>query len=414
MQNYLTEKDIENLNKWAEEYDIIDLKINDKEKIFKLKELSIFYCKTKHIPAEIFKLTNLEILEIKHSNDLTELPKEIGNLTNLKKLSIGCGRLKKLPKEIGNLVNLKILEINSDDLTELPDEVYNLIKLKQLALTCNLKKISSNIKNLINLERLIISQIDNENSEFNVREIVAKFPNFPKLKNFYISKRYNYRIDNELVRDRYCLYDAKYLYIQDSDCLEEFPKNICDFTKLENLFINCYRIEKWGKEISHLTNLKRLHIVMHGLKEAPKWIYDLIKLEELTIDYPIEKLPKDIGKLINLKELNVDGAYLKKLPKEIGNLTKLKKLDISYGTYGDCDKLEELPKEIYNLINLEYIRMKSEKINKKILKVLFKAITDNNFNNIKKIEFGEYKDTGENLRAYGNKYPELCWMNITK
>lgn len=31
---------------------------------------------------------------------------------------------------------------------------------------------------------------------------------------------------------------------------------------------------------------------MYGLKEPPKWIYDLIKLEELTIDYPIEKLQK--------------------------------------------------------------------------------------------------------------------------
>ena len=30
MQNNLTEKDIKNLNKFAEEYDIIDLKINDK------------------------------------------------------------------------------------------------------------------------------------------------------------------------------------------------------------------------------------------------------------------------------------------------------------------------------------------------------------------------------------------------
>lgn len=72
-------------------------------------------------------------------------------------------------------------------------------------------------------------------------------PNFPKLKKFYISKRYNYRIDNELVRDRYCLYDAKYLYIQDTDCLEEFPKNICDFNKLENLFINCYSMKNGVK-----------------------------------------------------------------------------------------------------------------------------------------------------------------------
>ena len=404
MQNNLTKKDIEKLNEWAEKCNIKELKIKDKEKIFNIKELFIYNKKRKHIKENVYK-----IIDIKY------IPAELFKLTKLKKLSIDCGELKKLPKEIGNLANLEILEIHNDDLnpTELPDEIYNLIKLRELALSGSFKKISNKIKNLINLERLIISQIDNKNSEFNVREIAEELPNLPKLKDFYISKRYNYRIDNDFVRDRYCLHDAKYLYIQDRE-LEEFPKNICDFSKLENLFINCYHIKKWGEGVNILTNLKRLHIIMYGLKEPPKWIFDLINLEELTIDYPIEKLPKEIGQLINLKELNIHGSDLKRLPKEIGNLTKLKKLDISYGTYGECDKLKEIPKEICNLVNLEYIRISSEEIDKKILKGLFKAITDNNFNNIKKIEFGEYEDTENNLRSYDCPYYRLHWMRITK
>ena len=32
MKNNLTEKDIKTINKWAEKYDIKELKINDKEK----------------------------------------------------------------------------------------------------------------------------------------------------------------------------------------------------------------------------------------------------------------------------------------------------------------------------------------------------------------------------------------------
>ena len=404
MQNNLTKKDIEKLNEWAEKCNIKELKIKDKEKIFNIKELFISSKKIKYIKENVYKRI-----------DIKYIPAELFKLTKLKKLSIDCGELKKLPKEIGNLGNLEILEIHNDDLnpTELPDEIYNLIKLKELALSGSFKKISNKIKNLINLEWLIISQIDNKNSEFNVREIAEELPNLPKLKDFYISKRYNYRIDNDFVRDRYCLHDAKYLYIQDRE-LEEFPKNICDFSKLENLFINCYHIKKWGEGVNLLTNLKRLHIIMYGLKEPPKWIFDLINLEELTIDYPIEKLPKGIGKLINLKELNIHGSNLKRLPKEIGNLTKLKKLDISYGTYGECDKLKEIPKEICNLVNLEYIRISSEEIDKKILKGLFKAITDNNFNNIKKIEFGEYEDTEKDLRGYDSPYYKLHWMHITK
>ena len=49
MKNNLTEKDIEVLNKWAEAYDIDELKIKDKEKIF---NLSISY-----FSAHLFKFS---------------------------------------------------------------------------------------------------------------------------------------------------------------------------------------------------------------------------------------------------------------------------------------------------------------------------------------------------------------------
>ena len=396
MQNNLTKDEINNLYQWAKEYNIKELQTKDRKKLLNIKELFISHKKRKYIKDNVFAI-----------EDIKHIPNEIFKLTNLKKLSIDCKGLKKLPKEIGNLVNLEEFEVCVDEinfptescrvLKKLPDVIYNLTKLKKLVLIGNFKKISSKIKNLVNLEWLEISQIDTKDSEFNVREIVAELPNFPKLKNFFIHKKYNYRIGNEIVRDRYFLHNCKNLYIQDRDRLEEFPKNICDFSKLENLFIECYHIKEWGEEVNLLTNLKRLHIRMYGLKEPPKWIFDLITLEELTIDYPIEKLPKEIGKLINLKELNIHGSDLKKLPKEIGKLTKLKKLDISYGNYGECDKLEGVPKEICNLVNLENIQMKSEKINKKVLKGLLKAIIDNDFNNIKKIEFGKYEDTGKDI-----------------
>ena len=51
MQNNLTDKDIEVLNKWAEEYDIDELKIKDKEEIFNLEEL---YISEEYIPTEVF------------------------------------------------------------------------------------------------------------------------------------------------------------------------------------------------------------------------------------------------------------------------------------------------------------------------------------------------------------------------
>ena len=119
MQNNLTYKDIETLNKFAEEYDIEELKVKDRKKIFNIKKLYILNLEIEYIPTEVFKLTNL------------------------KKLIIGdrpLTYLKKLPKEIGNLVNLEEFEVYIDNidfpgvnctgLKKLPDEIYNLTKLK--------------------------------------------------------------------------------------------------------------------------------------------------------------------------------------------------------------------------------------------------------------------------------------------
>ena len=116
MKNNLTEKDIENLNKWAEKYDIERLKIKDKEKIFNLEELYINSVSLTELPKEIGILTNLKSLDI--DCYLNELTKEIFNLINLEKLSIDINiinenfNFKSLPiEEIGKLNNLKDLSI---------------------------------------------------------------------------------------------------------------------------------------------------------------------------------------------------------------------------------------------------------------------------------------------------------------
>ncbi len=166
MKNNLTEKDIENLNKWAEAYDIDELKIKDKEKIFNLEELHIISVSLTELPKEIGNLTNLKSLYIDcYSN---ELPKEIFNLINLEELHIISVSLTELPKEIGNLTNLKRLDIRTNNFTKLPKEIGNLINLEKLSIDCNNLEISPDgIEKLINLEKLNIDiNIINENFNF--------------------------------------------------------------------------------------------------------------------------------------------------------------------------------------------------------------------------------------------------------
>jgi len=59
-------------------------------------------------------------------NQLTNLPVEIGNLTNLQYLNLQNNQLTKLPAEIGNLTNLKELFLSQNQLTNLPAEILKI------------------------------------------------------------------------------------------------------------------------------------------------------------------------------------------------------------------------------------------------------------------------------------------------
>ena len=63
-------------------------------------------------------------------SNVTNLPKEIGQLTKLKKIDLRDNQLTELPDEISNLKNLEILNISNNDINKLPDNIVNLKKLR--------------------------------------------------------------------------------------------------------------------------------------------------------------------------------------------------------------------------------------------------------------------------------------------
>ena len=101
--------------------------------------------------------SNAESLDLS-GQSLTELPRWIGNLSNLKVLNLSSNRLSLLPEEIGNLTNLEILYLGRNRLSILPDTIGNLSNLKILNLVCTaLIALPETIENLSNLEELYIN-----------------------------------------------------------------------------------------------------------------------------------------------------------------------------------------------------------------------------------------------------------------
>ncbi|XP_058721528.1 putative disease resistance RPP13-like protein 1 [Vicia villosa] len=103
------------------------------------------------------KMTHLHVLSLSPYQNITELPKSIGNLTYLRYLNLSqtwikslpsetcklynlqtlllsrCNKLAKLPKDIGKLVKLRHLDINGTPLEEMPIQLSRLENLQTLS-----------------------------------------------------------------------------------------------------------------------------------------------------------------------------------------------------------------------------------------------------------------------------------------
>ena len=80
------------------------------------------------LPPEIWNLSNLQALSL-GNNQLSNLPSGIGNLSYLQSLSLDGNQLSSLPLEIGNLSSLQWLYLDDNQLSSLPPEIGNLSQL---------------------------------------------------------------------------------------------------------------------------------------------------------------------------------------------------------------------------------------------------------------------------------------------
>ena len=114
---------------WKYKYDELDddNRINGDNLMVTMRTISKL-CKIRKclcLYISIKQLYNKDILDIPHKQ-LTDIPKEISYLINLKKLHLDNDKLTSIPKEIGCLTSLKYLYLDENQLTCIPEEIKNL------------------------------------------------------------------------------------------------------------------------------------------------------------------------------------------------------------------------------------------------------------------------------------------------
>ena len=88
------------------------------------------------LPPELGQLTNLTTLWL-NGNQLSELPPVLGQLTNLTNLNLARNQLSELPPVLGQLTNLTTLWLDGNQLSQLPPELGHLTNLTNLSLNGN-------------------------------------------------------------------------------------------------------------------------------------------------------------------------------------------------------------------------------------------------------------------------------------
>ena len=124
--------------------------------LYNLQEFNLYSNEIEEIPKEIGQLHNLQILDLSY-NDIKQIPKEIGLLHNLQTLDLSGNRIKQIPKEIGLLHKLETLNLYDNYIKEIPKEIERLKNLQYFNLSDNhIKQIPKEIGQLHKLETLVL------------------------------------------------------------------------------------------------------------------------------------------------------------------------------------------------------------------------------------------------------------------
>ncbi|MBE8988171.1 COR domain-containing protein [Nostoc sp. LEGE 12450] len=232
------------------------------------------------------KATELDLSD----NQLSNLPPEITQLSNLIRLDLSDNQLSSLPPETSQLSNLLWLDLHNNQLSSLPPEITQLSKLTELDLNNN--------------------------------QLSSLPPEFTQLSNL------------------------TELYLNNNQ-LSNLPPEITQLSNLIRLDLNNNQLSSLPSEITQLSNLLWLDLNNNQLSSLPSEITQLSNLIWLLLDNnQLSSLPPEISQLSNLTTLFFSNNQLSSLPPEISQLSNLKRL------YLDNNQLSSLPPEISQLSNL--------------------------------------------------------------
>ncbi|WP_166157905.1 leucine-rich repeat domain-containing protein [Neochlamydia sp. AcF84] len=297
------------------------------------------------LPPELWQLSELQTLGLS-SNQLATIPAEIGQLSELRWLELNGNQLTTIPAEIGQLSELQILYLRNNQLTSIPAEIGQLSQLHELTLSSNqLTVIPAEMGQLTKLQ--VLSLNNNQ-----LTAIPAEIGQLSKLKSLWLDGNRLTNLPAEIGQ----LSQLRMLYLRDNQ-LATIPAEIGQLSQLQELLLSGNQLIVIPAEIGQLSQLQELRLNGNQLIVIPAEIGQLSQLHTLLLrNNQLTTIPAKIGQLSQLKTLNLNHNQLNSLPMEIGQLPELQSLDLSF------NQLTALPAKIGQLSQMRVLDLNNNQL----------------------------------------------------
>jgi len=298
-----------------------------------LRTLSLNGNSLSSLPESIGKLSKLQTLDAS-DNQLEALPASIGEMSGLNKLYLCENKISVLPNEIGNLTNLTHLELGyltmqdsskgesgkGNQLQQLPKEIGNLTRLIKLGLSDNfITALPPEIGALEKLSQLNLAS----------NPIVTLPSTIGRLTNLTDLNLTNSTI--ELFPDEISkLVKMKILALGGTRVGQNFLGQIVALHELEELYLWDTQIRDFSEEITRFTKLRCLYLFGDQLTSIPSSLGELKKLQKLHLGgNQLTSIPSFLDELKELQEFNLSNNQLASIPSSLGDLKELREFNLS-------------------------------------------------------------------------------------